>query len=133
MSGNAPTTQVNAPLAGVRVVVTRPARQAANFAERLALIGGRPILCPAMVIAPPLDSGPLNDALGRLCACDYALFVSANAAEAVLSLAHFTWPPELTAIAVGPTTADALIEGGVARVLVPSSRFDSEGVLELPA
>jgi uroporphyrinogen-III synthase len=123
---------LNQPLAGVRVIVTRPAKQAAIFAQRLALIGGEPIICPAMIIAPPSDPAPFRAALAQLAAYDYALFVSANAAEAVLS-ANVDWPRALTAIAVGPTTADALILGGVPEVLVPPARYDSEGVLLLDA
>jgi len=127
------TAGINAPLAGVRVVITRPGKQAAIFAQRLALIGGEPIACPAMVIAPPADDAPLREALRRLADYDFALFVSANAVEAVLSQNTLAWPATLTAVAVGPTTADALILGGIGNILVPPSRFDSEGVLELPA
>jgi uroporphyrinogen-III synthase len=132
VSAASPEIATNAPLAGVRVVITRPGRQAAIFAQRLALVGGEPIVCPAMVIAPPVDDAAFRDALARLAEYDFALFVSANAAEAVLTR-DLAWPASLTAIAVGPTTADALILGGIERVLVPPSRFDSEGVLELPA
>lgn len=114
------------------MVITRPARQAATFAQRLAVLGGDPIICPAMVIAPPADDAQFSDALRRLAEFDYAIFVSGNAAEAVLARQP-AWPPALAAIAVGPTTADALISGGIANVLMPPSRFDSEGVLELPA
>ncbi|MBK9604904.1 MAG: uroporphyrinogen-III synthase [Betaproteobacteria bacterium] len=120
------------PLAGVGVVITRPVRQAATFAQRLTVLGGDPIIAPAMVIAPPADDAPFADALRRLAEFDYAIFVSGNAAEAVLAR-HPAWPPHVTAIAVGPTTADALISGGITNVLMPPSRYDSEGVLELPA
>jgi uroporphyrinogen-III synthase len=113
-------------------VITRPAKQAATFAQRLAALGGVPIICPAMIIAPPADDALFKDALRRLAEFDYALFVSANAAEAVL--AHEpAWPAALIAIAVGPTTADTLIAGAVAQVLMPPAQFDSEGVLAMPA
>lgn len=118
------------PLAGIGVVITRPPRQAATLAERLAALGAQPILCPAMVIAPPAHEGPLLAILDRLREFDYALFVSANAAEAVLAREP-EWPDTLTAIAVGPTTADALIAGRIDNVLVPAERYDSEGVLAL--
>jgi len=120
------------PLAGIGVVVTRPSRQAAIFAQRLAMLGADPIICPAIVIGPPANAASLNDALQRLHSFDFALFVSANAVDAVLQRDP-RWPAELRAVAVGPTTADALIMGGIDRVLVPPVRFDSEGVLELPA
>ena len=132
MSGATQAARINTPLAGVRVVITRPGKQAAIFAQRLAIIGGEPIVCPAMVIAPPADDTHFRETLRDLAGYDFAFFVSANAAEAVLSQ-DVRWPATLTAIAVGPTTADALILGGIADVLVPPSRFDSEGVLELPA
>jgi uroporphyrinogen-III synthase len=127
-----PPAAAAGPLAGVGVVITRPVKQAATFAQRLAALGGVPIICPAMVIAPPADDALFRDALRRLAEFDYALFVSANAAEAVLAR-ELAWPAALTAIAVGPTTADALLAGGVAQVLMPPARYDSEGVLALPA
>ena len=127
-----PPAATAGPLAGIGVVITRPARQAATLAQRLAALGGDPIICPAMLIAPLADDAPLRDALRRLAEFDFALFVSANAAEAVLARQPI-WPAALAAIAVGPTTADALISGGIANVLMPPSRYDSEGVLELPA
>ena len=43
------------PLTGVGVVVTRPLRQAAVLAARIASLGGVPIIWPAIVILPPLD------------------------------------------------------------------------------
>jgi uroporphyrinogen-III synthase len=131
-SAATPAAQLVAPLAGIRVVVTRPGRQAAIFAQRLAIIGGEPIVCPAMVIAPPANPAPFSAVLRHLGDFDFALFVSANAAEAVLTQ-DVAWPSRLTAIAVGPTTADALILGGIADELSPPARFDSEGVLALPA
>lgn len=127
-----PSAATPGPLAGIGVVITRPAKQAATFAQRLAVLGGEPIICPAMIIAPPADEAPFLDVLRRLAEFEFALFVSANAAEAVLGRQP-AWPKTLTAIAVGPTTADALIAGGIAKVLVPPTRYDSEGVLELPA
>lgn len=128
----APTAAPPGPLAGIGVVITRPAKQAAVLAQGIAALGGEPIICPAMFIAPPLDAAPLLDALRRLAEFDYVLFVSANAAEAVLARQP-AWPATLTAIAVGPTTAGALSAGGIAPVLTPPTRYDSEGVLELPA
>jgi uroporphyrinogen-III synthase len=127
-----PPAATAGPLAGIGVVITRPLRQAATFAQRLAVLGGEPIICPAMIIAPPADDTAFLDALRRLAEFDCALFVSANAAEAVLAQQP-AWPATLTAIAVGPTTADTLIAGGIANVLMPPTRYDSEGVLELPA
>ena len=96
------------------------------------MLGGVPFILPALIIAPPADTAPLERALSRLAAFDFALFVSANAAEAVLARQP-RWPQSLPAVAVGPTTADALTSGGIANVLTPAERYDSEGVLALAA
>ena len=120
------------PLSGIGVLITRPARQSATFAGRLATMGGIPFILPGLIIAPPENEAPVAQALERLNSFDFALFVSANAAEAVLAR-HPAWPPNLIAIAVGPSTADALISGGITNVIAPAERYDSEGVLSLPA
>jgi uroporphyrinogen-III synthase len=121
------TSAVNAPLAGVRVVITRPGKQAAIFAQRLAIIGGEPIVLSAMVIAPPADDTQFAKALRHLAGYDFAFFVSANAggSGAVAGLPVAGNPDRDRR---GPTTADSLILGGIARVLVPAFAFDSEGV-----
>ena len=120
-----------APLAGIGILITRPVRQSATFAERLAVLGGEPFILPSMVISPPADAAPFDEMLRRLGEFDFAFFVSANAAEAVV-VRKPQWPPSLVALAVGPTTADALISGGITDVITPTDRHDSEGVLALP-
>ena len=47
------------PLAGIGVLVTRPARQAGGFAQKLAALGATPIIFPAIAILPPADPAPL--------------------------------------------------------------------------
>ena len=42
-----------------------------------------------------------------------------------------TFPPSLTAVAVGQGTRNALGHFGIDNVIVPSARFDSEALLEL--
>ena len=120
-----------APLSGIGILITRPVRQSATFAERLAVLGGEPFMLPSMIISPPADQGPFDKMLRRLGEFDFAFFVSANAAEAVV-VRNPKWPSSLVALAVGPTTADVLISGGIADVITPSDRHDSEGVLALP-
>ena len=68
-------------LAGIGVLVTRPARQAAGFASRIAALGGTPIIFPAIAILPPEDSAALERAHAALAEYDFAVFVSANAVE----------------------------------------------------
>ena len=119
------------PLAGIGVLVTRPVRQAAHFAERLAVLGATPIAFPAIAILPPDDAAPLRAAFAALAGYDAAVFVSANAVEHGLP-PRGTWPQRLPAYAPGPGTAEALAAAGIADVRVPTTTYDSEGLLALP-
>ena len=119
------------PLRGLGILITRPARQAGGFAEKIAVLGGRPIIFPAIVILPPTDSAPVARAHATLFAYDYAIFVSANAVEYGVPDAS-TWPNRLAAFAPGPGTAEALAAVGIPDVRIPQTTFDSEGLLELP-
>ncbi len=126
MSGNSP-----APLAGIGVVVTRPARQAAGFAAKLAALGGRAVIFPTIAILPPDDRMALDRVHAELPTFDFAFFVSANAVEyGAPDRAH--WPARLIAFAPGPGTADALAAVGIDNVRIPATTMDSEGLLALP-
>jgi len=111
--------------------VTRPARQAAGFAGRIAALAGTPIIFPAIAILPPADSAALERAHAALGDYDFAVFVSANAVEYGVPDAR-RWPHRLIAFAPGPGTAQVLADAGIADVRVPESSFDSEGLLALP-
>lgn len=119
------------PLAGRGVLVTRPARQAAGFAQKIAVLGGTPVIFPGIVILPPDDIGALARAHATLPACDVAIFVSANAVEYGAPDPK-TWPPRLSVLAPGPGTAEALAAVGIAGARIPTTTFDSEGLLALP-
>lgn len=120
------------PLADVRVLVTRPAGQAAGFMARLRTLGAAPILFPALEIQPPAHPDALRAYLGNLDGYDLAIFISPTAAEWGLA-ATGTWPSGLEVAAVGRGTAKALLERGIARVLTPAGEgADSEHLLALP-
>ena len=119
------------PLAGVGILVTRPARQAGAFAEKLGVLGAAPVIFPAIAILPPVDPAPLARAHASLGAYDFAVFVSANAVEYGAPAAS-RWPDTLIAFAPGPGTAEALAAVGIAGARVPATTFDSDGLLALP-
>jgi uroporphyrinogen-III synthase len=119
------------PLAGVGVIVTRPARQAAGLARQLAVLGAVPIIFPAIVILPPADRVALDEAHAALAQFDIAIFVSANAVEYGVP-APQAWPATLMTFAPGPGTAAALAATGITGVHIPATIFDSEGLLALP-
>lgn len=54
------------PLAGQRVLVTRPAHQSAEFMAALRALGAEPIAFPTIEIVPIADTGPLDEAIRRI-------------------------------------------------------------------
>lgn len=122
------------PLAGKHVVVTRPAGQATHLAEALVNLGAHPILFPVISILDLDDLKPVNDVARQLDDFHYAVFISPNAVNKSLEhvLRHRSWPGSLRAVTVGASSAQALARHGIANVLVPVGRFDSEALLELP-
>ena len=118
-------------LAGIGVLVTRPARQAGAFAQKIAALDGAPVIFPAIAILPPADSAPLARVHDALRDYDFAVFVSANAVEYGAPDSR-RWPATLVAFAPGPGTAEALRAVGVSGARVPATTFDSEGLLALP-
>jgi uroporphyrinogen-III synthase len=122
------------PFAGRGIVVTRPARQAERLATLIRAAGGEVILYPVIEIRDIDDPDRLNDLIDRLDEFDLAVFISPNAAHKALSLigARRALPAALAVAAVGPGTAKALAELGVANVLAPAGRGDSEALLALP-
>lgn len=131
MSVEPPASPAEPPLAGFGIIVTRPARQAAGFAEKLVALGAAPILFPAIVIHPPDDRAALDRVHAELSSYDFAFFVSSNAVE-YGAPARGGWPARLAVFAPGPGTAEALIAVGAPHVRIPTTTFDSEGLLALP-
>ena len=121
---------MSGPLRGAGVVITRPARQAAALAQQIAAVGGKPLIFPTIAILPPDDVQALDDMHRRLAQFDYAIFVSANAAEFGVGNPA-AWPAALPAFAPGPGTAAALAAAGIGDVRQPRTTMDSEGLLAL--
>lgn len=124
------------PLAGLRVLITRPVLPAARTAQRLAALGAQPLVFPTLIIEPAADPAPLRQALARIDDYYAAIFVSPSAVE--MALAPYAsktsaLPAALLVFAPGPGTAEELARLGVSPVHIPESRFDSEGLLALPA
>ena len=119
------------PLAGFGILVTRPARQAAAFAQKVAALGGTPVIFPAIAILPPADPAALARAQDALSSYDIAIFVSANAVEYGAPDPP-RWPARIVVLAPGPGTAEALAVVGIAGARIPATTFDSEGLLAMP-
>lgn len=126
-------------LTGVRVVITRPESQSEALSQRLRSLGAIPVPFPVIAIAPPEVGGALDRALANLSDYDWIIFTSVN------GVAHF-WD-RLAAItagalhlqpgipgfsgrvaAIGPATARALEQRGIAVHLMPAE-FRAEAIL----
>lgn len=121
------------PLAGRRVVVTRP-RDDPRLRTLLEAEGAEVVEFPTIRIAPPSDYGPLDGALRRLGEYGWIVFTSRNGVAAVLGrlAALGTTPAALRAASlavVGPGTDEALREAGL-RAAVSPAEFRAEALVD---
>ena len=115
------------PLAGVGVLVTRPAGQSAELISAIEAAGGRSIVFPVIEIAPRSPQDIASDLAG-LPEADINIFVSRNAVEHGLA-----WSGDGAIAAVGPATASAIEAAARVVDIRPASGFDSESLLGEPA
>lgn len=119
----------------MRVIVTRPAREAARWVADLGARGLDAVALPLIEIASAPDPAALVAARARLGAFRAAMFVSANAVEHFLAPA-LPGPLPAEAWATGPGTRAALLRAGLAAANVVSppadaAQFDSEALWAL--
>ncbi|OGS96188.1 MAG: hypothetical protein A3H31_09235 [Gallionellales bacterium RIFCSPLOWO2_02_FULL_57_47] len=156
------------PLAGLKILVTRPRDQAVLLAQRIEQAGGIPLRFPLLEIAPVQDAGTLHEQVSRLAQFNLAVFVSPNAVKYGIAAiraegdipcppqniviepsdrgradgrqlpqsagfaGNVSLPPALRIATVGQGSAKVLHQLGIANVIAPTERFDSEGLLALP-
>jgi uroporphyrinogen-III synthase len=122
-------------LAGVGVLVTRPAAQADGLCKLIEGAGGVAHRFPVLEICAPRDPEPLRDIVDQLDSYDCVVFVSANAVQRALDvlLEEHPWPGSVRIAVIGRRSAKELERYGLSADLCPDTRFDSEGLLALPA
>jgi uroporphyrinogen-III synthase len=123
------------PLQGHTIAVTR-AEQQLGEARRLFEAAGATVLdLPALVIGPPDEWGPLDDALAELDAFHWLVFSSSNGVEAVeqrlrrLGSGLAGRPRSLKIAAVGRKTAALLEQLGAPADFVPPA-FVADSLIE---
>lgn len=107
-------------LHGWRVVVTRAATQAQEFADLLAMSGAVPVFYPTIAVAPPNDPLPLATALqaAQQGHFQWLILTSTNAVEQVAPHLHPPYPFRLAV--VGSATAAACVQQlGMEPAIVP--------------
>ena len=105
------------PLAGKRVLVTRPAHQIDSFARALKGAGAAVIAAPLIAFEPPDDSSGLRRAIREAASYTWIVFTSANGVAAFPDSVE-TGGARIAAI--GNSTAAALRTRGLRVDLVPA-------------
>ncbi len=119
----------------MRVVVTRPAAQAADWVVQLKRHAIDAVALPLIGIVPVADPAELHAAWQRLAQQRLLVFVSPNAAAQFFAQRPIgaSWPAALLAGSPGPGTTRALVALGVPaeQVIEPAAdaaQFDSESL-----
>jgi uroporphyrinogen-III synthase len=118
-------------LAGLRVLVTRPAEHSASWREAFAAAGAVVIVHPTVEVVPPPSWDALDEAFARLHDYDWMIFTSAAAAR--FSLARLPGDPDALhrprVAAVGAETARVIEEHGLRVARIPEDQRQ-EGLVE---
>jgi hydroxymethylbilane synthase len=132
--GSGDAGRVWRPLAGWRVVVTRPEAQAPPLAAALRARGAEVVELATIRVKEPADGGAaLRRAAGAADRFDWVVFTSANAVGRFFAaLADAGWPCGVRLAAIGPGTAQALRLRGVEADLVPGRYVGEALVAEFP-
>jgi uroporphyrinogen III methyltransferase/synthase len=99
------------PLAGRRILITRPREQAKEFAMRLEALGAEAIVLPMITIKEPEHWNCVDRAIEHLSEYDWIVFTSGNAVTYFLQRVERRLPcvpKKLKICAVGQATADQL-------------------------
>lgn len=116
-----------------RILVTRPAGQAAHLCDLLDAAGHEGIQLPAIEIMEAGDSYRLEAVTDTLDDYDLAVFVSVNAVKMGVEfiLNRRDWPEDTRIATVGAGSATALLQYGLSVDLLPEHQYNSEALLAL--
>jgi uroporphyrinogen III methyltransferase/synthase len=122
------------PLAGIRIMVTRPKEQSRELSDRLRALGSSVIELPTIEILPPTNLASLDNAAQNLRSYDWVIFTSVHGVQSFLSRMKALNIPDtnlrLTRVAaIGPVTAAALKTASIEPEYVPTE-YLSERIVE---
>lgn len=119
------------PLSGMRILVTRPVKQAQSLSEKLRRLGATPVELPTIEIIPVEETDSLDRALRILGEYDWVIFTSVHGAHSVLKrMSELKIAPEtlqnLKVAAIGPPTATVLGRAGKKADYIPAEYLSEE-------
>lgn len=120
----------------INILVTRPYPSGAELCEQIELHGAHAIHLPTIAFTSPKNINQLKTTLHQLKNQHYIIFISPQAVQAALPLISKKWPafPARVKLAgIGKGTAHALHQAGYRSVIYPKKKWDSKGLLALPA
>ena len=126
--------ELDKPLAGRAVMITRARAQAAEFASALESYGARVVACPTIEIVAPESYALLDEAIENLFGYDWIIFTSTNGVEHFLARLTAAGKDasdldSLRVCAIGDATAERLVAAHIHVDVVPQ-KFQAEGVFE---
>lgn len=119
----------------MKILITRPAKQVADFAEKLCAIGFEPVYFPVIEIHPVDDFSELDKALAEIERYAWLVFTSVNAVDVVFDRIAIVGAKHASPLlghvkiaAVGPKTAEALRLRGIEPYFMPDE-YVGEAIL----
>jgi uroporphyrinogen-III synthase len=121
---------VKGSLAGVRVMLTRPAQARDDIAEALRAAGASVDVVPLTRIVPPRDEAALQSAAQAADMADWIVFTSANGVAAFARSRSEPLGARTRIAAVGPATAAAIESLLYARAALIPKTFDAQALAD---
>ncbi len=122
-------------LKGLKVLITRPAHQAAATCDLIEQHGGIAHQFPVLEISATQNLKEVNTVISHLDDFDIAIFISPNAVTYACKLIDH--PPKafhsIKLAAVGKGTQNALLQCGLTTDILPADEYHSEALLAMPA
>jgi uroporphyrinogen III methyltransferase/synthase len=115
-------------------VVTRASAQAQKFVSLLTRAGANVLEAPTIAIEPPASWAPLDAAIDAAASFRWLIFTSVNGVIMVdrrLTARRLGWSGfgQVRVAAIGPATAEAIVEHGLRVEIVPRE-YRAEGLVE---
>ncbi|MEN9216131.1 MAG: uroporphyrinogen-III C-methyltransferase [Gloeomargarita sp. HHBFW_bins_162] len=129
--------QSRLPLQGKNVLITRAASSGRELDEQLQQAGAQVVSLPTLVVQPPPDWAPLDEAIANLRMFNWLILTSANAVDFFLKrLWHYHRDvralSHLNIAVVGEKTASHLQNWGLRADLIPSEFVADQLLKEFP-